>query len=150
MSILGRCRLYGLLWWVAALILAARARPYFGEGAGALGLSGQDAAIAGGAALIVGVGKGVSVMRRAAERARSRIMRRGATAPPWSIFEPGVVLLIVGMMGLGMAIRLAPYPEHYRPWVVGITYPAVALALLIGSAPLLKAPRPPPWAGRVR
>lgn len=146
MSILGRSRLYGLLWWIAALTLSARARPYFGEG----GLEGRDAWIALGAAAALGVIKGRSVMRDAAGRARSRILRRGPTAPPWSIFEPGIVLFVLAMMGLGFAIRAAPYPEAYRPWLVGVIYPAVALALVIGSLPLFEEHRPPPWAGRVR
>lgn len=134
MSIAGRCRLYGLVWWIAALILAARARPFFGPD----GLWMEDALIALGAAVVIGVAKGGSVMRRAAGKARGRIIRRGATAPPWSVFEPQVIVLIGAMMALGVAIRLAPYPEQYRMWAVGILYPGVALALLIGSAPLLK------------
>ncbi len=134
MSIAGRCRLYGLVWWIAALILAARARPFFGPD----GLWMEDALIALGAAVVIGVAKGGSVMRRAAEKARGRIIRRGATAPPWSVFEPQVIALIGVMMALGFAIRLAPYPEQYRMWAVGVLYPGVALALLIGSAPLLR------------
>lgn len=123
-------------------MLAARARAYFQpdvDGA----LWGQDALMALGAAAVLGFVKGGTVMRSAAHRARTRIIRRGRTAPPWTVFEPAVLILIVGMMGLGFAIRLAPYPEVYRPWVVGVVYPAVALALIIGSRPLLDPPPPP-------
>lgn len=134
MSISGRCRLYGLVWWIAALILAARARPFFGPDA----LWMDDALLALGIAAAVGLLKGGTIMQRAARRARGRIVRRGAQAPPWSIFEPQVVALVLGMMALGFAIRLAPYPEAYRMWAVGIVYPGVALALLLGSAPLLR------------
>ena len=135
MSIAGRCKLYGLVWWIAALILAARARPVFGPD----GLWMEEALMALGAAVVLGWAKGTSVMRGAARKARSRIIRRGPTAPPWSIFEPQVILLIVFFMGLGFAIRAAPYPEQYRIWAVGILYPGVALALLIGSRPLLES-----------
>lgn len=135
MSIAGRCRLYGLLWWIAALILAARARPVFGPD----GLWMEDALIALGAAALLGWAKGTSVMRSAARKARSRIIRRGATAPPWTVFEPQVIALIAFFMALGFAIRLAPYPEQYRVWAIGIIYPAVALALFIGSRPLLES-----------
>lgn len=135
MSISGRCRLYGLMWWIAALILAARARPFFGPD----GLWMDDALLALGIAAVIGLLKGASIMRAAARRARGRIIKRGATAPPWSIFEPQVVMLIGGMMALGFAIRLAPYPEQYRMWAVGILYPGVALALIVGSAPLLRS-----------
>ncbi len=135
MSIAGRCKLYGLFWWVAALILAARARPVFGPE----GLWMEEALIALGAAVVVGWGKGTTVMRSAARKARSRIIRRGPTAPPWSVFSLGTIALIVFFMALGYAIRVAPYPEQYRIWVIGIVYPGVALALLIGSRPLLES-----------
>jgi len=135
MSIAGRCRLYGLVWWIAALILVARARPYYGPD----GLWVEQALAALGAAAVLGTIKGRTVMNSAARSARSRIILRGAHAPPWSVFEPRILLMIVGFMGLGFAIRHAPYPEQYRMWAVGIVYPAVALALFIGSRPLLES-----------
>lgn len=135
MSIAGRCRLYGVVWWIAAFILAARARPYFGPEA----LWMEDALIALGIAAVLGIAKGRSVMVRAARKARSRIIQRGPKAPPWSVFDVQVVGLIVFFVALGYAIRLAPYPEAYRMWAVGIVYPAVSLALFVGSRPLLES-----------
>jgi hypothetical protein len=37
------------------------------------------------------------------------------------------------MVGAGLALRLAPYDPTVKAWVVGILYPAIGLALIIGG-----------------
>lgn len=140
MSVDARCRLYGGLWVFAAALLAGRALVYYGVGEGVdVVLRGREAAVALAVAVALGVLKGATVMRRAAWRARARIGAAGPRAGVWSVFPWSVLLLLGGMMALGWVIRRAPYPDEWRAWLVGIVYPAVAIALLIGAVPLLRA-----------
>lgn len=140
MSVDARCRIYGGLWVFAAALLAGRALVFYGVGEGVdVVLRGQAATVALAAAVAVGVLKGATVMRRAAWRARARIGAAGPRAGIGSVFPWSVMALLVGMMALGWVIRRAPYPDAWRAWLVGIVYPAVALALAIGAVPLLRA-----------
>lgn len=140
MSVDARCRVYGALWLFAAVVLVWRGLPYLGVGDGArVALAGGEVVVALAAAAVLGVAKGLTVMRRAAHKARVRIATAGERGGLGTVFRGPVLLLIVGMMALGLTLRLAPYPDRWRAWVVGVVYPAVALALVLGSAPLLRA-----------
>lgn len=139
MSVDGRCRIYGGLWLLAAVVLVWRGLPYLGVGDGApVALAGGEVAVALAIAAALGLAKGLTVMRRAARKARARIAVSGERGGLGTVFRGPVLLLIVGMMALGLTLRLAPYPDRWRAWVVGVVYPAVALALLLGAAPLLR------------
>lgn len=147
MSVDGRCRVYGALWVFAAGVLAVRALPWLGLGDGAaVALHGGAVVVALVIALVIGLAKGLTVMRRAAVKARARIAAEGARASVLTVFRWPVLVLIGGMMALGFALRLAPYPEDWRAWVVGVLYPAVALALVLGAWPLLVGVRPRTWS----
>ena len=37
------------------------------------------------------------------------------------------------MVGAGLALRLAPYDADVKAWIVGILYPAIGVALIIGG-----------------
>ena len=68
-----------------------------------------------------------------ARRAVTHIVRQGEQAPAWNVFSPVMYLLVLVMVGAGLALRLAPYDAVVKAWVVGILYPAVGVALLIGG-----------------
>lgn len=143
-SVDARCRVVGGLWLLAAGILVWRVLPFLGVGAPvggtvAVPLVGGEVGVALAMAGAIGVGKGMTVMRRAAGRARGRIEAAGARAGLGSVFGWRVVVLIGGMMALGWVLRVAPYPEAWRAWVVGVVYPGVALALVIGAVPLVRS-----------
>jgi hypothetical protein len=43
---------------------------------------------------------------------------------------------------MGVALRHGPYDDQLKAWLVGIGYPAIAIALWIGGGSLLRARRP--------
>ena len=84
-------------------------------------------------ALVVGLGKGFTMLRKGARRAVAQIVSRGERAPVWTIFSPFMILLVGLMIAAGLALRLSPYDPQVKAWVVGILYPGIGVALIIGG-----------------
>lgn len=127
------------VWFAVGVMLIARALPY-------LGLRPSDAAtrdfkplegsqvwIALAAALVVGLAKGFTLLRKGARRAAKQIEDRGQEAPAWSVFSPYMIGLVLMMIAAGLAIRGVPYDPTVKGWVVGVLYPGIGLALMIGG-----------------
>ena len=134
MSIAGRKNIVTLVWAAVGVMLIYRGLPYAGfrEDAAILGLEGNDRWIALAAGIIVGIGKGMTALRKGARRAVTHIEKTD-TAPFWSVFSPVMILLVGAMVGLGLALRHGPYDDGVKAWVVGILYPAIGLALILGG-----------------
>ena len=131
----GRRKIVCFVWTIVGFMLIWRGLPYAGliDDPGIVGLTGSSTWIALGIALIVGIGKGMSALRKGARRAVTHIVKQGETAPWWNIFSPVMYLLVAVMIAAGLALRLAPYDADVKAWIVGILYPAVGVALLIGG-----------------
>jgi hypothetical protein len=86
-----------------------------------------------GIALVLGLAKGFTLLKKGARRAAKQIVNRGENAPFWTVFSPYMILLVLLMVGAGLAIRLSPYNPTVKGWVVGALYPAIGLALMIGG-----------------
>ena len=132
---IGRCRLYGGLWLCAAVILGWRSLPYLGWV-----FDGQITPLQGDGpyyAVVLGIGigwvKGRTVLRRSADRNIQRLWNISERAPITAIFNVSVLVLLGGMMALGVVLRHAPYDPSVKAWVIGITYPAVTVALGMGG-----------------
>jgi hypothetical protein len=107
-------------------------------------LTGSQTWIAGACGLVLGVGKGFTALRKGARRVATQIVSRGEDAPAWSVFSPFMILLVALMVGLGLTLRHAPYDPTTKAWVVGILYPGIGVALLIGGwLARTAAPLPP-------
>lgn len=141
MSISGRRFLVCLVWSAVGVMLILRGLPYAGfcEGVDVAHLEGSERWIAIGAAVLVGCGKGFTVLKKSARRIVGNIIQRGESAPPWSVFGLPMILLIGLMVGGGMALRLAPYDENLKAWIIAILYPGIGLALIIGGLLTLTA-----------
>ena len=139
MSLNARCTIYGTLWICAAITLAWRALPYLGleEQSMIQGLEDSMRPYALACALGIGLMKGLTVLKKAARRAISRMKRYGDQAPLKTIFDLKTFATIIGMVTLGVIVRTAHYPAEVKAWVVSIVYPGVALGLSIGSIKLL-------------
>jgi len=135
MSVNGRRNLVCLVWTLVGVMLVWRGLPYAGvrTSPDVQGLTGSSSWIALGIAAVVGVGKGMTALRKGARRAATHIERQGAQAPFWNVFSPVMYLLVAVMIAAGMALRLAPYDAVVKAWAVGILYPAVGVALVIGG-----------------
>lgn len=152
MSIQGRRAIVCVVWIAVGLLLIWRGLPYAGlrddaDVAAALGehvLSGNDRWIALGLGILVGIGKGMSALKKGARRAVRHIVDKGETASPFTVFSPSMVLLVLLMVAAGLAIRLAPYDPAIKAWLVGILYPGIGVALIIGGLLALKVEPLPP------
>lgn len=146
MSISGRRTLVAVVWFLVGLLLIWRGLPYTGvtTAPDIVGLTGTDTWIALAIAVVVGIGKGMSALRKAGRRAATRIESMGERAPFWTVFSPVMYLLVLLMIGLGVALRLAPYDAGIKAWVVGILYPAVGVALILGGLLVRNAEPLPP------
>jgi len=135
MSITARRWLVCVIWFAVGVMLIVRGLPYTGliENTEIEGLAGNDSWIALAVAVVVGVGKGLTMLKKGARRAVTQIISRGETAPPWTIFSPIMYLLVALMIGMGLALRHGDYDAGTKAWVVGILYPAIGLALMIGG-----------------
>lgn len=135
MSVNGRRNVVCVVWTLVGILLVWRGLPYVGLRAepDVVGLVGASTWIALGIALVVGIGKGLTALRKGARRAASHIERQGENAPFWNVFSPVMYLLVAVMVAAGLALRLAPYDAGVKAWVVGILYPAVGVALVIGG-----------------
>lgn len=146
MSISGRRNVVCLVWSAVGVLLVWRGLPYVGlrSDPAVVGLSGSSTWIALVAALVVGVGKGLTALRKGARRAVTHIASQGDQAPWWNVFSLTMILLVLLMIGAGVALRLAPYDDHAKAWIVGILYPAVGVALFIGGQLVRKVDALPP------
>ena len=135
MSITARRWLVCVIWFAVGVMLIVRGLPYTGltEQPDIVGLTGNDSWIALAVAAVVGVGKGLTMLKKGARRAVTQIMAKGESAPPWTIFSPIMYLLVALMIGAGLALRHGDYDAGTKAWVVGILYPGIGLALMIGG-----------------
>jgi uncharacterized membrane protein len=136
MSQQGRRLLVCILWVAVGLMLIWRGLPYAGFRAdpAITSLHGNQRWIALLIGLVLGLGKGFTMLRKGARRAATQIVSRGERAPFWSVFlNIPMIVLVAVMVGAGLALRLAPYDPTVKAWVVGILYPAIGLALIIGG-----------------
>ena len=106
-------------------------------------------------AVLVGVFKGVVVLRRAAIHAVARIHTLAERSPAWHLYSPATYLLVAGMIVAGTAFRWAGIHWHLTS-MVGALYLVVGIALIAGSRTFwqasvvttgLRAPAVPPHAG---
>jgi hypothetical protein len=128
------------------LLLIWRGLPYAGlrSTPDIVSLSGAQTWIALACGVVLGVGKGMTALRKGARRAATQIVARGEDAPAWTVFSPFMILLVGLMVGLGLTLRLAPYDATIKAWVIGILYPGIGVALLIGGwLARTAAPLPP-------
>jgi hypothetical protein len=91
-----------------------------------------------GFACVVGFLKGMTVLKKAARRNVLNLIEAGPEAPLRSVFPIRLVALVAFMMGLGFAIRLAPYDPVTKAWVIGILYPGIGFGLMIGGLEILR------------
>lgn len=146
MSIQGRRAIVCVVWFAVGLLLIWRGLPYAGlredaavaETLGPHALSGSNSWIALGLGVVVGIGKGMSALKKGARRAVRHIVDQGETASPFTVFSLPMVLLVLLMVAAGLAIRLAPYDPGVKAWLVGILYPGIGIALIIGGLLALK------------
>jgi hypothetical protein len=133
-------------------MLVVRGLPYTGLTASDVAtrdftpLAGNSMWIALAIAVVLGVGKGFTALRKGARRAATQIVARGERAPFWTIFSPFMILLIGIMIGGGLALRKLNYDPVAKGWVIGILYPAVGIGLMIGGILALNAEPLPPKA----
>ena len=155
MSIAGRRNVVCVIWVLVGILLFWRGLPYAGlvEDPEIVGLSGSNTWIALAAAVVVGIGKGMSALKKAGRRAVTRMHAMGDQAPVWTIFGWTMYLLVGLMIGAGLLIRTADYDPNVKAWIVGILYPGIGVALLIGgllvrnAEPLPPKDEPAPAAG---
>jgi hypothetical protein len=83
-------------------------------------------------AMLIGILKGGTVLKRAAQRIIARIGLLAARTPIWQLYSPATYLMILGMMALGFASRLAGVHWHFIG-TVGFLYVTVGIALISGS-----------------
>ena len=123
------------VWVAVGVLLIWRGLPYAGlrEHPDILGLTGASTWIALAIGVVVGIGKGMSALKKGARRAVRNIVDRGETAPVWTVFSLPMILLVGLMVAAGLALRLSPYDEAIKAWVVGILYPGIGVALIIGG-----------------
>ncbi|MGC6415672.1 MAG: hypothetical protein ACON3Z_01000 [Bradymonadia bacterium] len=126
--------IYASTWLVAALVLGLRALPFLSETSP---MTGAEVVTALSIAGILGVLKGLTVIRRAAHQALSRLQQPGSEQPLLRLFPPRTCLLIGMMMTTGIALRNAHYAPLLKSWLIAVIYPAVSLALLLGATELI-------------
>jgi hypothetical protein len=146
MSQQGRRGVVCVVWVAVGLMLIWRGLPYAGLRSvpGIEALTGSETWIALACGVVLGIGKGFTALRKGARRAVAQIVARGEQAPAWSVFSPFMIVLVALMVGLGLALRLGTYDATVKAWVIGILYPGIGVALLIGGwLALSVAPLPP-------
>ncbi|MHC4409359.1 MAG: hypothetical protein ACYS0E_00425 [Planctomycetota bacterium] len=135
MTVTARRSLVSFVWTIVGLFLIWRGLPYAGlrDVPEVVGLAGSHTWVALAIAVLVGIGKGMSALRKAARRAVTHITRQGERAPWWNLFSPLMYVLVAIMVTVGIGLRQAPYDAGVKAWVIGILYPAVGVALVIGG-----------------
>ncbi len=124
-----------VVWFAVGLMLIWRGLPYLGlrDVEGVTGLLPPNTWYALAAAVVLGIGKGMSALKKGARRAVTHIVKSGETAPFWSVFSPFMILLVGIMVGAGLALRLGLDDSAMKSWIIGILYPGVGVALMIGG-----------------
>jgi len=124
-----------VVWIAVGLLLIWRGLPYAGlrERPDVTGLAGADTWIALGLGLLVGIGKGLTALKKGARRAARHIVDQGERAPLWTVFGLKMIGLVAVMIAAGVTLRLAPYDPGIKAWVVGILYPGIGVALILGG-----------------
>ena len=146
MSQQGRRRVVCVVWFAVGLMLIWRGLPYAGlrdpgpEPLDFHPLAGNASWIALACGVILGLGKGFTMLKKGARRAARQIVDRGESAPIWSVFSLFMILLVALMITAGIALRKAPYDPDVKAWVVGILYPGIGVALMIGGVLALSVP----------
>ncbi len=135
MSQQGRRWVVAVVWVAVGIMLIVRGLPYAGlrHVDGVVALTGQDTWVALAFAAALGIGKGFTFLKKGARRAAAQIVAKGEHAPFWTVFSPYMILLVAIMVGAGLALRLAPYDPLVKAWVIGILYPGIGIALIIGG-----------------
>jgi hypothetical protein len=135
MSQQGRRTVVMVVWVAVGVLLIWRGLPYTGlrDKPDVVGLAGSQSWIALAIGVVVGIGKGMSALKKGARRAARQIVDKGEQAPAWTVFSPTMILLVALMVGAGLALRFAPYDPTIKAWVVGILYPGIGVALIIGG-----------------
>ena len=152
MSQQARRALVCILWFAVGVMLIVRGLPYTGLTSSDVAtrdftpLSGNNVWIALAIAVVLGVGKGFTALKKGARRAATQIQAHGERAPFWTILSPFMILLIGIMIGGGLALRKLHYDPVAKGWVIGILYPAVGIGLMIGGILALNAEPLPPKA----
>jgi hypothetical protein len=98
-----------------------------------VGLTGYNTWIALALGVMLGIGKGLTALKKGARRAVTQIVAKGEQAPAWSVFSPTMILLVGLMVAAGLALRLSPYDAGIKAWVIGILYPGIGVALILGG-----------------
>lgn len=130
----GRLRLLAGVWAGAGVLLVLRGMPYLGLVAGDVpSIPSSQRMAAAFAAVVVALVHGFAPLRKAGLRARARILADPAEAPARTVFPPSSLALVLGMVALGAVLRLAPYPDPLKAWVVGVLYPGIGASLWIGA-----------------
>ncbi len=146
MSQQGRRWVVAVVWIAVGIMLIVRGLPYAGlrHDPEVVGLAGNDTWIALGIGVVVGLAKGFTLLKKGARRAVSNIVKSGENAPAWTVFAPSMIVLVLLMIGFGLVLRLAPYDATIKAWLVGILYPGIGIALIVGGLLATKvAPLPP-------
>jgi hypothetical protein len=135
MSQQGRRSVVAVVWIAVGLLLIWRGLPYTGlrDDPEIFGLIGAERWMALAFALVLGLGKGFTALRKGARRAATQIESKGEHAPMWTVFSPFMILLVGLMIAAGLALRHADYDASIKAWVVGILYPGIGVALIIGG-----------------
>lgn len=84
-------------------------------------------------AAIVGVAKGIFVIRKSASRTIARLKKLPLPAPIYKMYSGKMWLLVLAMMSVGMAIRIFKVPYEIR----GPVYLGIGVALISGCSTYL-------------
>jgi hypothetical protein len=135
MSQQGRRTVVMVVWVAVGVMLIVRGFPYAGliEDPDIVGLTGYNTWIALALGVMLGIGKGLTALKKGARRAVTQIVSKGEQAPAWSVFSPTMILLVGLMVATGLALRLSPYDAGIKAWVIGILYPGIGVALILGG-----------------
>jgi len=146
LSLQGRRYIYAGIWLFATCILFSRGLPYLGLAPGdvEVSLGGTDRWLALAIAVVIGILKGSTVLRKSGLKSVARMRAQGEHAPAHTIINIPTVALIAVMVCLGIAIRTTDYDATIKAWVIAILYPGIGLALLIGARSIAFGTLPEP------
>ena len=131
--------IYAGLWLLAASLLGWRSLPFLGLGPevepDCLNLEHRLWAL--GAACLIGVLKGRTVLKVAARRNVDGLLESETGLDLKRLFPARLIGLILAMMALGYLIRLSPYDPAIKAWIVSLVYPGVGLGLILGATEIM-------------